>query len=105
MLERIWFKKTISLSTLHGILKGDYVIKVFGFKTYFLRELEGFKWFLSNPIIGIPYQNTMIYGVEIVTSTETIYFVINRKCKETIADIRMSFPEWKRFVIDIYLNS
>ena len=33
-------QKTISLSTLHGILKGDYVIKVFGFKTYFLRELE-----------------------------------------------------------------
>ena len=94
-------QKTISLSTLHGILKGDYVIKVFGFKPYFLRELEGFKRFLSNPIIGIPYQNTMIYGVEIVTSTETIYFVINRKCKETIADISMSFPEWKRFVIDI----
>jgi len=98
-------KKQISSSTWKAFgMDHNYVVKEFmetylhTKKTYFMRELEGFKHTL-NDMIGIPFQGTIVYGVELI-GQETCYFVIHRKC--TIMDpLTMSFPEWKRFVIDI----
>ena len=81
----------------------NYVVKEFmapylpGFtkKTYFMRELEGFKHTL-NDMIGIPFQGTIVYGVELNDTC----FVIHRKCKN-IDPLTMTFPEWRRFVTDI----
>jgi serine/threonine protein kinase len=111
-------EKTIPVSKLNTIhLNNDYIIKEFvdpplpmklqGYtkKTYLLRELNGFKHILStNTIIGVPYQKTILYGFEIITPNESRCFVINRKCKETISESKltsMKLSEWKRFVIDI----
>jgi len=97
-------KKRISSFTWNYFLHmdhRDYVIKEFmepylhTKKTYFMRELEGFKHTL-NDMIGIPFQGTKVYGVELNDTC----FVIHRKC--TVMDpLTMSFPEWKRFVTDI----
>lgn len=111
-------EKTIPVSKLNTIqLDKNYVVKEFldpsfpmklqGYtkKTYLLRELNGFKHILSiNTIIGVPYQKTILYGFEIITPNESRCFVINRKCKETISESKLSsmkLVEWKRFVIDI----
>ena len=99
-------KKRVSSSTWNDFLRmdhSDYVIKEFmepylpGFtkKTYFIRELEGFKHTL-NDMIGIPFQGTIVYGVELNDTC----FVIHRKCKK-IDPLTMTFPEWRRFVTDI----
>jgi serine/threonine protein kinase len=106
-------KKRISSSTWNDFLRmdhHDYVVKEFmepylhmkavGFtkKTYFMRELEGFKHTL-NDMIGISFQGTMVYGVELI-GEETCCFVIHRKCKK-IDPFTMTFLEWRRFVTDI----
>ena len=99
-------KKRVSSSTWNDFLRMDhhnYVVKEFmapylpGFtkKTYFMRELEGFKHTL-NDMIGIPFQGTIVYGVELNDTC----FVIHRKCKN-IDPLTMTFPEWRRFVTDI----
>ena len=97
-------KKSISPFTWNYFLHmdhKDYVVKEFmdpylpGMtkKTYFMRELEGFKHTL-NDMIGIPFQGTKVYGVEL----NDTYFVIHRKCNKVES---LTFPQWKRFVIDI----
>jgi serine/threonine protein kinase len=88
-------------------LDPSFPMKLQGYtkKTYLLRELNGFKHILStNTIIGVPYQKTILYGFEIITPNESRCFVINRKCKETISESKltsMKLAEWKQFVINI----
>jgi len=97
-------KKQIPSSTWKAFgMDHNYVVKEFmetylhTKKTYFMRELEGFKHTL-NDMIGIPFQGTIVYGVELI-GEETCYLVIHRKCT-IMYPLTMTFQEWKRFVIN-----